>query len=288
MSQAMIVDVNLNNVQEMVIQNSKRLPVIMNFWDPLNEQSKLANTILEKLANEFAGKFILAKVNAGQQTELVEKFALPGVPFYKLVTNGDIATELAGLQTEAHYRELLQTHLTEDPSEGLRKQANQAFAEGQFDHAIALLGEAAKANANNYQIHLDLVQMYLHTGHLEKAQSLFDKLPEEAQKDPKGKELDGVLYFSAAIQDIPDLPSIQATLAENPQDCDALYQFAGLLMLNGQAENALQTLFKLFSTDRSYQDGLPQKSIIKAFEMLTAKAPELVTIYRRKFQSLLY
>lgn len=288
MSQAMIVDINMNNVQEMVIQNSKRLPVILSFWEPLNEQSKLANTILEKLAAEFAGKFILAKVNAGQQTELVEKFSLPGVPFYKLVKNGDIVTELSGLQSEQHYRDLLNSNITEDPSEVLRKQANQAFAEGQFDQAIALLGEAAQANANNYQIHLDLVQMYLHTGHLEKAQNLFEKLPEEAQQDPKGKELDGVLFFSAAIQDIPDLQSIQATLADNPNDCDALYQLAGLLMLNGQAENALQTLFKLFTADRTYQDGLPQKSIIKAFEMLTAKAPELVTIYRRKFQSLLY
>lgn len=288
MSQAMIVDINMNNVQEMVIQNSKRLPVILSFWEPLNEQSKLANTILEKLAAEFAGKFILAKVNAGQQTELVEKFSLPGVPFYKLVKNGDIVTELSGLQSEQHYRDLLNSNITEDPSEVLRKQANQAFAEGQFDQAITLLGEAAQANANNYQIHLDLVQMYLHTGHLEKAQNLFEKLPEEAQQDPKGKELDGVLFFSAAIQDIPDLQSIQATLADNPNDCDALYQLAGLLMLNGQAENALQTLFKLFTADRTYQDGLPQKSIIKAFEMLTAKAPELVTIYRRKFQSLLY
>ncbi|MDX1352938.1 MAG: tetratricopeptide repeat protein [Thiomicrorhabdus sp.] len=284
----MIVDVTLNNVQEMVMQNSQRLPVLISFWSPLNEQSKLANTILEKLAHEFAGKFILAKINAAQQTDLAAKLGSPNPPFYKLIKNGDIVTEHQGLLTEDAYRSMLNSQIQDEPSEVLRKQANQAFAEGRFDQAVQLLGEAAKVNSNNYQVHLDLVQMYLHTGHLENAKNLFYKLPEEAQQDPKGKELDGILYFSDAIVDSPDIQTLQNILAENPNDCSALNFLAGLLILNGQAENALQTLLKLFITDRTYQDGLPQKSILKAFEMLTAKAPELVTMYRRKFQSLLY
>jgi len=288
MSEAMIVDITLNNVQEMVMQNSKRLPVLISFWSPLNEQSKLANTILEKLAHEFAGKFILAKLNAPQQIELANKLGSPDVPFIKLIKNGDIAAEQAGLLSEQNYRTILNSQFQDEPSEVMRKQANEAFANGEFDQAVQLLGEAAKANSNNYQVHLDLVQMYLHTGHLENAKNLFDKLPEEAQKDPKGKELDGILYFSEAIANSPDIQALQATLSKNPNDCTALHFLAGFLMLNGQAENSLQTLLKLFSIDRGFAECLPQKSLIKAFEMLSAKAPELVTIYRRKFQSLLY
>jgi len=288
MQEAMIVDITLNNVQEMVMQNSKRLPVLLNFWSPLNEQSKLTNTILEKLAQEFAGKFILAKINADQQTELAQKLGSPTIPFCKLIKNGDIVTEYQGLLTEDAYRAMLEANIQEEPSEVLRLQAGEAFAQGQYDQAIKLLGEAAKVNANNFKIHLDLVQMYLHTGHLDKAQDLFYKLPEEAQNDPKGKELEGILFFSAVLEQAPEIENIQATLAKNPNDSDALYALAGYLMLNGHAENALQSLFKLFMVDRTYQEGLPQKAIIKAFEMLTAKAPELVTIYRRKFQSLLY
>ena len=288
MAEAMIIDITLNNVQEMVMQNSHQLPVLVNFWSPLNEKSKLANTILEKLAHEFAGKFILAKINTGQQTDLTAKLGSPNPPFYKLIKNGDIATEYEGLLSEDAYRSMLNNFIQDDPSEVMRKQANQAFANGEFDQAVQMLGEAAKLNANNFQIHLDLVQMYLHTGHLENAKNLFYKLPEEAQKDPKGKELDGILYFSEAVANSPDIQILQTTLAENPNDCVALHFLAGLLMLNGQAENALQALLKLFSIDRTFEDGLPQRSIIKAFEMLTAKAPELVTMYRRKFQSLLY
>lgn len=288
MSQAMIVDVTVNNVQEMVIQNSSRLPVVINFWSHSNEQSKLANTILEKLATEMAGKFILAKINFDKEKVIIEKFGVTSLPFYKVVKNGEIATEGAGLLTEAAYRSLLNANITEEPSEVLRKQAALAFTEGEYDETVRLLGEAAKTNPNNFKIHLDLVQLYLHTDQLEQAKELFSKLPEDAQKDKQGQYINGILYFTEIILSAPEVPVIQANLAENPADCDALFYLAGYLVLNGKYENALQTLFKLFNTDRSYQAGTPQKAIIKVFDMLSGSQPELVTMYRRKFQSLLY
>ena len=288
MSQPMIVDVTLANIQEMVMQNSKRLPVVVNFWSSLNEQSKLANTILEKMATQQAGEFILAKINIDREKDLTEKFAVSAVPFYKIVKNNDIMTEGQGLLAETEYRALINAQLEEEPSEQLRKQATQAFSQGEFDQAIKLLGQAAKANPNNFKVHLDLVQMYLHTGHLDKATDLLRKLPEEAQNSPQGKQVEGVLYFSEVLEQSPDIHLIKATLAQNPNDCDALLGLAGFLMLNGQPENALQSLFKLFTLDRHYQEGLPQKTILKAFEMLSGPAPELVSLYRKKFQSLLY
>lgn len=288
MSQAMIVDVTINNIQEMVMQNSKKLPVFVSFWSPLNEQSKLANTILEKLAEEFAGQFILAKINAAQQKEIAEKFALPDIPFFKLIKNGDIITEQQGLFSEEEYRKLIDSQVEKDPSEEMREHANIAFAEGRIEEATELFGEAAKANPNNYKIHLDLVSLYIQTGHLDKAESLLQKLPDEAQNDPKGKELAGVIYFSKIVTEADDVQSLQQALTQDPNNRDALFQLSAYLMLNGQVENALQTLFKLFTVDKGYQEGLPQKTILQALDMLTAKAPELVTVYRRRFQSLLF
>ncbi len=288
MSEAMIVDVTLNNIQEMVMQNSERLPVICSFWSPMDEDSRAANVILEKLANKHAGKFILAKINSDQQKELAEKFNLPGIPFFKLIRNREIITEQQGLFTEEEYTKLLDTQIEKDPSEELRQQASAAFAREEYDQAILLLAEAAKTNPNNYHVHLDLVTMYLHTGHLDKAQDLFEKLPEEAQQDPLGKEISGVLFFSAAIENSDDIQEIDRTLKEDDFNCDALYGLAAYLMVNGQAHNALETLFRLFTIDRNYQDGLPQKAILKAFDMLGHQAPEMVVEYRRKFQNMLY
>lgn len=286
--QPMIVDVTLGNVQEMVIKNSKRFPVIINFWSSVNEQSKLANTILEKLATERAGEFILAKINIDREPDITAKFGVTTVPFYKVVKDGDIASEAAGLLDEGAYRSMILANVEVEASEQLRQQATQAFAQGEFDQAVKLLGEASQANPNNFKVHLDLVQMYLHTGHLDKATDLLNKLPEEAQNSPQGKQVEGTLYFTEVVNQSPKIEQIQATLSENPDDLEALFGLAGYLMLNGHSEKALQSLLKLFTLDRSFQEGLPQKSIVKAFEMLSGPSPELVTVYRRKFQSLLY
>lgn len=287
MSEAMIIDVTLNNVQEMVIQNSKQLPVLIQFWSPSNPESMQANSLLESLAQEMAGQFILAKINVDQQHDIAEKFSNPTPPYYKLIKDADIITEAAGLKTKDEYRALFQEYLVDEPSEKLRKEAAQAFSAGEFDLSLQLLTEAAQENPNNIKIHLDLVQLYLHTDQLEQAQELFSKLPDEAQKEPHGRYIKGVLYFTEKMQQAPEITEIQATLATTPKDGASLFYLSTYLILNGQIEPAFQTLLQLFTVDRAYENGLPQKTLLQAFDMYAASQPELVAKYRRTFQSLL-
>ncbi len=287
MSEAYITDITPENLQE-ILSHSAKLPVFIHFWNPLNEQSVQANVILEKLAAEMAGQFILAKINGGQQAEMVGHFGVQEIPYYKLAFQGQMVGEAAGLQTEQAYLDLLKQFVQQDPSEQLREQARQAFIAGQFDHAVQLLGEAAKADPNNFKVHLDLVLMYLHTGHLDKAKELFDKLPEEAQTSAEGKNISGIMSFSEILEESEDIQTIQQKLAENPDDPDALYGLAAYLVLNGHPEKAIQTLFKLFIVDRSYKNGVTQKSLLKLFDMLSESNPQLVNDARRKLQGLLY
>lgn len=287
MSQAYITDITKENLQE-ILSHSAKLPLLIHFWEPRNEESVKANTILEKLATEMAGQFILAKINVGQQAEMAGHFGVQEVPYYKLAFQGEIAGEAAGLQTEQAYWDLLKGYVKQDPSEELRAQAKQAFASGQFDLAVKLLGEAAKTDPNNFKVHLDLVLMYLQTGHLDKAKDLFSKLPEEAQLSPEGKNINGILNFSEAVGESDDIHTIQQKLAENQDDPDALYGLAAYLVLNGHPEKAIQTLFKLFIVDRNYKDGITQKSLLKLFDMLAESNPQLVNASRRKLQGLLY
>lgn len=285
MAQAMIADVTVNTLNEMVVQNSARLPVLMLFWSPLNAASTENVATWEKVAHSLAGQFILAKVQYDQQHDIVERFQVPEAPFYQLVINGEIMAKQAGIITQAEAHNLIQQHLTLDASDTLRNQAGEAFRNDQFEEAVALLRQAAEANANNFHVHLDLVQMYLASGHHDKAVALFAKLPEPAQQDPRGKELDGLLFFSDVAANASDIQSLQATLAEHPNDSHALYQLAAFLMLHGKAEQALQALLKLFLHDSDYGQGLPRQAILKAFTMLSEKAPDLVTTYRRRWQS---
>jgi len=173
-------------------------------------------------------------------------------------------------------------------SEQLRLEAQAAYEAKDFESVVQLLAQATEADPNNYLVHLDLVKMYLNTGHLDQAINLFYKLPEEAQNSKEGQPFILLLLGAKIINQSPSLEEIQATLQENPNDADMLYGLTGFLIVNHAYEQAMQTLLKLFTADKDYKEGFARETLLKMFEVLQPVTPELVTHYRRKLQSLLF
>lgn len=285
--QAYIVDVTAQNLAEL-IEFSHKIPLWLQFWQPLNEASINAVNLLSGLAKQRAGDFILGKVHIGQQTDIAQHLGVTQAPASKLIVKGELVAHSDEALNEQGYRELLAPHVPAEASEVLRQQAQMAFAEGDLEQALQLLAQATSVNPNNFLVHLDLVQMYLLQGHLDKAQTLFDKLPDEAKHAADGKRTLGLLFFSGIVAEADDLPSIQQALGENPQNPAALYALAGYLVLHNQPEQAMEALFTLFKADRGYNEGAAQKALIQLFAMLAPTHPQWVAQARRTLQGLLY
>lgn len=286
--QPMIIDITAENFQEMVVQNSFHIPVLVDFWAPWCEPCKQVMPMLEKLAGDLAGRFILAKINTEEQQELAEQFQIRSIPSFKIFHQGSVVEDLQGAQPSSAFVQALEKYMPTDESEELRQAAQQAFSEDNYDQALALLQKAAQANPNNFKVHLDLVKMYFQRGHLEQAKQLLDKLPDEAKQSIEGRSLLGLLRFTEMIADAPPIEAVQKTLSENPNDAASLYALSGYLMLHNHPEKAMQTLLKLFSVDREFRDGAAKKTLLEIFEILQGEQPELVNQYRRKLQNLLF
>lgn len=286
--QPMIIDITAENFQEMVLQNSFHVPVLVDFWAPWCGPCKQVMPMLEKLAGDLAGRFILAKINTEEQKELADHFQIRSIPSFKIFHQGHVVEELQGAQPSSAFVTALEKYLPADESEELRQAAHQAFAADDYEKALELLKKAAEANPNNFRIHLDLAKMYFQRGHLDQAKALLEKLPDEAKDSAEGKSLLGLFKFTEIVANAPSIDEVQATLAENPNDPESLYALSGYLMLHNQPEQALQTLLKLFAVDREFQDGIAKKTLLEIFDMLKDDLPEMVMQYRRKLQNLLF
>lgn len=282
-----IVDVTQDNFQQVVIEGSNAQPVLVDFWAPWCGPCRMVMPVLEKLANELAGQFVLAKVNIDEQQQLALQYGVRSVPTFKLFKGGQVVGELMGAQPESAFRQLLEPHLVR-ASDDLRQQAMAAFRAGQVEQAIGLLKEAAAQDPQNTRIHLDLVNIYLKTGQIEAAAELFNSLPQAVRNSEAGKPLGLILKFAKTAQSAGPLEEVEKKLSEDPNNPELLVALAAHRLLQQDYEGALSAFIKALTPDVNVMDGKIKALLLEVFDILDKEAPELVKKYRRRLQMLMF
>ena len=123
-----IHNVDMQNFQALVLENSMKQPVLVDFWADWCQPCQTLMPMLAKLADEYAGKFVLAKVNSDEQQELATHFGIKSLPTMKLIVNGQVVDERMGVIPEAEIRAFIDPHITSE-SNGLLDDAMAAYNE---------------------------------------------------------------------------------------------------------------------------------------------------------------
>lgn len=105
------IEVNDNNFQEKVIEQSKKVPIVIDFWASWCMPCLMLSPILEKLAKEYNGKFILAKLDVGKNQELAQKYGVMSIPSVKMFKNGEIVDEFVGALPKTNVKEWLDKNI---------------------------------------------------------------------------------------------------------------------------------------------------------------------------------
>jgi putative thioredoxin len=234
--------------------------------------------LLAKLAEDYDGKFFLAKVNTDVEQGLATHYGIRSLPTVKLFKDGQIIDEFMGVQPERMIRALLDRHIPR-PSDAVIDRAVAALRAGHAGEATQLLGQVLQAEPSNDRARLELAGVLIAQGNFDEAAASLDDLSAQAKADPRATELRGRLEFARVAAAAPPVTELERTVTTNPNDCPARYQLAAVRVLAGDYERALPELLEIVRRDRKFGDDAGRKAMLAVFGLLGSSG-ELVKKYR--------
>ncbi|MEO5963651.1 MAG: tetratricopeptide repeat protein [Thermomonas sp.] len=280
-----VFDATATTFEETVIRASLETPVLINFWAAGFEPCEVLSPLLEKLAVEYNGAFLLAKVDVAQEQELASAFQIQSVPTVILVKNGQLLDGFPGALPEDQVKEFL-THHGIAPAPLMEDETLEVAAPPVDPHEeVMRLRKAMETEPDKAELKLDLALALLQTGATTEAQQLLDGLPANLATDDRTIKAHARLGFSALLKDAPPVAVLEAAIIADPADLRARHMLGVRQFMSGDAEAGLVQFIEMLQRDRNYENGLARKTLIDAFRVLGDD--DLVSRYRRKMSSLL-
>ncbi|WP_085920129.1 co-chaperone YbbN [Halomonas sp. CSM-2] len=278
-----IIDLNAGNIQQ-VLEASMKVPVLMDCWTPDSEPCKQLMAVLERLAVEYGGAFLLAKLDTQANPEIASQLGVQSVPDVKLISQGGLVDGFQGALPEKQIREWLNRYFPapEDAPPSPEEQAEAALNEGDPAGARDIYQNLVSQYPGHYPYQIGLARALVSEGRRDEARSLLDNLPPEERDAPSARGVRASIEFGEQA-----LSSDEIAALGDRTDSEAQYQRALRQVADGQYEAGLEALLTLMKQDRAYNDDAARKTLLQVFDALGADHPLTVT-YRRKLFALLY
>ncbi|EHK6158811.1 chaperedoxin [Escherichia coli] len=281
MSVENIVNINESNLQQ-VLEQSMTTPVLFYFWSERSQHCLQLTPILESLAAQYNGQFILAKLDCDAEQMIAAQFGLRAIPTVYLFQNGQPVDGFQGPQPEEAIRALLDKVL---PREEELK-AQQLMQEGNYTDALPLLKDAWQLSNQNGEIGLLLAETLIALNRSEDAEAVLKTIPLQDQ-DTRYQGLVAQIELLKQAADTPEIQQLQQQVAENPEDAALATQLALQLHQVGRNEEALELLFGHLRKDLTAADGQTRKTFQEILAAL-GTGDALASKYRRQLYALLY
>ena len=245
------MDVTTPTFETEVLEASKSLPVVVDFWAPWCGPCRSLTPILEKVAKDYEGRVKFVKVNSDESQELSQAFGIRSIPNVIAFKDGKPAEQFMGAIPEGEVRAFFEK-LMPSPSELALARAEGLFAEGK----------------------------------LEEAESELAKVQSDPDWDARVEAVRQGIAYARAGKSGPGEAELKAKIQQNPADHDTRAALAALYAGNKRYREALDELLEIVRRAKDWKEGEARKQILNLFNL--AGEPELVSEYRRKLASALY
>jgi putative thioredoxin len=285
----LIKDSDIANFVADVIEQSKTVPVIVDFWAPWCEPCKQLTPTLEKLVTQSGGIVKLVKVNVDENQQLAAQLQVQSVPTVFGFKHGQPIDAFAGAQPESQIKAFIK-RLTGDakaPVEEALEQAKTLLDGGDAEQASTIYAQVLSQDQANGAAIGGLIRCYLATGEIDHAKAMIEGLEESALKDSDVQAAISALELVEAGAASGDGDEFRSLLIANENDHQARFDLALCLYSAGKAEEALEELLEIVRRDRTWNEEAARTQMLKIFEALGA-GDAITMAARRALSTILF
>ncbi len=280
------VNVTEQDFENAVVERSHTVPIVIDFWAPWCGPCRAIGPVLEKLADEQQGKFILAKINVDENPALAQAFGIRSIPAVKAVRNGAITGEFLGAQPEPMIRQFVEQLLPSE-AEALAQEGKRLQEQGKIQGAESLYRAALSQDPNQPQALLGLAHMLSERGEDADALPLLARVPLNSPEYAAAQQLSAQLRFKQTGVSADDEQQYREKLAANPNDIEARFDLSQVLAALGRYDEALTELLQVVKKDRKFRDDGARKAMLDIFEVVGPRS-ELAEHYRSELAKVLF
>ena len=277
-------DVSEENFEAEVLERSKQAPVLVDFWAEWCGPCKVLGPVLEKLAEEYAGEFVLAKVNVDENQGLASVFGIQGIPAVKLFKNGALASEFTGALPEPMLREFLSKFLP-SAADKQAEEGAQLEEQGKTAEAKAIYQAVLESDPNHSKALLGMGRLAMSEGNQQAALEYLDKISLVAEERKEADRLIARLKLQGGAAQ--NEAALREKVKAEPDNIAARFELAQALASVEKYEEALNEFLTIVKSDRTFQDDGARKAIIQIFEVLGSDDP-LTDKYRSELAKVLF
>ena len=278
------IEAGEENFEADVLERSHEVPVLIDFWAPWCGPCRTLGPVLEKLADEYAGKFVLAKINVDESPSLAGAFGVQGIPAVKLIKDGEIAGEFTGALPEPAVREMLSRCLPSEYDEHADEAADLE-EQGKAAEAQAIYRSILDAEPQHAKSLLGLGRVLMNAGDRDGALETLDRISPAAEERKTADRLIARLQLQG--DQGADEATLREKLAADPDSLETRFDLAQALAANEKFEEALNEFLKIVKSDRGFRDDGARKAMVQIFDVLPPDDP-LIDKYRSELAKVLF
>ncbi|MBY2925619.1 thioredoxin [Rhizobium leguminosarum] len=288
-----ITETTTANFAKDVIEESRKQPVLVDFWAPWCGPCKQLTPVLEKVIKEAKGRVRLVKMNIDDHPSIAGQLGIQSIPAVIAFVNGRPADGFMGAVPESQIQQFIDRIAGPAGAdeaaeiEAVVAEAAELLATGNIDEAAQLYGAVMQADPENAKALAGMAECMIAANQHQRAREILTELPEELAKDAG---IQAVLMKLEQIEEarkLGDPVALERELAANPDDHEARIKLAKIRNVEGRRDEAADHLLLIMRKDRAFDDDGARRQLLQFFEVWGFKDPATVAA-RRKLSAMLF